>query len=286
MQDSTDSIDKLSTLLDKYKEAFSLCDRLSEMENNETIVGKTAKFITEELKEKRDKIMTILEATVETLNKEMDEVQSGVSMLTTSTIENAIQQIQASATHENDALPEESNGDNGNKRRKTDETSNEFEKTVYVTNVDKDALVEDVKAAFENKYGPVSSVRLHGITPLRKIAYVVFQSTKDADIACTQTSDDDFKVKGRKVNVKPYRSKKPDGCKQIYCGDCLESTSKDDVRNAFKDCGDINQVKRHGNAWLVLFHEEEAVDKAVAMNEKCLFGNDIKTRVDYDKSKM
>ncbi|GFH57230.1 hypothetical protein CTEN210_13706 [Chaetoceros tenuissimus] len=265
--------DVMVILFEECKKVFSICDRLSAMENvDETMGSSYVKCFTEEYKKKRDTIVTILEPTLETLTKEMDEVQSWFSSLTT--MVNTIQENQSSDTNLEDS----------NKRRKTEETSNEFENTVYVTNVNKDASREDVKEAFESKYGSVSSVRLHGITPLRKIAYVVFQSKKDATKA--KQSKDDFKVRGRIVKVKSYRTKKTNGCKQIYCGDCPPRAEKDDVKNAFKDCGVINKVDKQGTAWIVLFHEEEAADKAVAMNEKCLFGNDIKTRVDYDSSKM
>ncbi|GFH57151.1 hypothetical protein CTEN210_13627 [Chaetoceros tenuissimus] len=292
---------EVSTLLNGLQEVFSDFNRLPKVENynknGKSEIEKAAlKLVTKipkELKKKRKKISTILDPLVETLNKEVVEIKTWVSGMPAminvlqNTINNDTDREEGndlSAVPESNDSSEGANGDNGNKRRKTEEASDENGKTVYVTNVDRNTSEENLKEAFK-KYGSVSSVRSNKITEDRRAAYVVFESEDDANKACTHYKEDNLQFNGRKVHVKSYRSEKPDGCKQIYCGDCLETT-KADVRNAFKDCGDIVKVKEQRNAWLVLFHEEEAAHKAVAMNEKCLFGNDIKTRVDYDKSKM
>ncbi|GFH57244.1 hypothetical protein CTEN210_13720 [Chaetoceros tenuissimus] len=165
------------------------------------------------------------------------------------------------------------------KNRPKDES--EVRRSVYVTNVPYEATKAELEQEFM-KYGLSKVLSLQKNGDIITTANVMFE-TEEATKRCLQQKEIDFQ--SRKMRLKPYRSEKASGSKTIYCGDFPFNVKVDEqkVREAFKECGPIQDVKMipSQSCCHVCFEEDAGADEAVKINGEPLFDSDIMVRVDY-----
>jgi len=86
-------------------------------------------------------------------------------------------------------------------------------------------------------------------------------------------------------------SEKPDGCRTIFAGKLSYSIDEDTIRDTFKDCGDIKEIrwlndKQSGEfkgCGFIEFTSAEAVDKAILLQGQQVMGRGM--RLDYAQNK-
>jgi len=177
---------------------------------------------------------------------------------------------------------------------------------VHIRNLSSDVDEKIIRATFEKKCGTIDHVSFIKDKETKKFAgygYIRFKKTESTDKAVKMTG---VQILGKSARInyalassekgdndvkqKPL-SKKPEGCKDVYIGGLSSSITQEDVRDLFKDCGEIeevvlsmdNETVRCKGFGHIRFKETESTDKAVEIRGTFFMGRFIK--VDYSASK-
>lgn len=157
-----------------------------------------------------------------------------------------------------------------------------FMQTVYVGNISYKATVEDLKKFF-SAAGKISDVKYPINADNKGTAFITFSSVDGASEAVDLSGAEMLE---RKLNVryrqKGHLSKKPKNCRIVFVRNLNFESSSSHVKDHFKQCGEIVDVRipqnargfKFGNAY-VEFVDTSSVDAAMKKSGSNLMGREI-----------
>jgi nucleolin len=174
-------------------------------------------------------------------------------------------------------------------------------KRVYVANLSFKIQDEDIKEFFKD-CGSIVTIDWVNHKDTGRFTGTGFLEFDSVDAAQKALAKNGQELLGRPIKVEiarpragkaelPKVSEKPEGCVTVFCGRLPYSIDEDTLREFFKDCGEIKQIRwvndrqsgEFKGCGFVEFTTTEAVDKAIQLNGREIQGRAI--RIDYAQNR-
>jgi len=184
------------------------------------------------------------------------------------------------------------------KKQKTETSSTAEAKRIVCRNFDFGTTEEDIKDLFKDyEIGEIKMIQRNG--KFAGFAFIDIPSQESFDNCLTLSGAE---VKGRQITIEPARerqqpqkhehtpSEKPEGCDTIFIGNLSFQIKDENVKEFFKDCGEVAAIRwlnhrdtgKFKGIGFVQFSSTDGPEKAIVKNGQDLLGRPI--RIDYAKS--